>query len=1395
MAPRRTNNSNNNANNTNNTNNNNDAVQQLIAAQAQMMQMMTQFFQHQNNNNNAPPPPPPPPPPPQVDRLTRFLRLRPSKFSTATEPIVADDWLRSVNKDLVTCECTDTEKIRFTAHLLEGPTAMWWETYQVTHPVETLDWDTFREGFRNAHISSGIMNMKRDEFRTLKQGGRTLKEYMDDFCALSRYAPEDIDTDAKRKDKFLNGLKGDLKIPLSVAYAPNYQTLLDQAITLDNNIRKEENRKRKLNSNKNHTEFSHKKHHLSEGSGSYSSHKHNGQFNKGNGNNYNGHKPNGGFKGNHSNGNHNGNNGRHNGSNGHHNGNNGQHRHHSGNNRDMSNVTCFKCKKTGHYADKCPEKSSDEVAKTNSFQKGQANHLNVEEVMNEPDAVMGMPPDREVEFLIDLFPGTGPIAKRPYPMSTEELKELKKQLKEQLGKGFIRESSSPWGAPVLFVEKKDRSQRLVMDYRSLNEVTIKNKYPLPRINDLFDQLEGASVFSKIDLRSGYFQLKIREQDIPKTAFVTRYGSYEYTVMPFGLTNAPSYFMNMMNKVFMEFLDKFVVVFIDDILIYSKNNEEHEKHLRLILEKLREHKLYAKFSKCEFWLSEVGFLGHVISKEGIAVDPSKVAAVTEWEPPKNVGEIRSFLGLAGYYRRFIENFSKIAKPMTELLKKEKKFAWTEACEASFQELKKRLVSAPILCLPDLEKEFQVYCDASRQGLGSVLMQEGKVAAYASRQLKKHEVNYPTHDIELASVVHALKTWRHYLMGKRCEIFTDHKSLKYIFTQKDLNMRQRRWLELIKDYDLSLQYHPGKANVVADALSRKVYVNCLSTKELHEDLCKGLKDLSLEVVPEGFVASLIVQPTLMDRIKETQKGDEDIEKIKENLKEDKAKGFSEDEQGNVWFGKRICVANDPELRKLIFQEAHETPYSIHPGNTKMYMDLKERFWWNNMKRDIAEYIAKCDVCSRVKAEHQKPAGLLQPLKAAAIARRSRAYRRRFQPPPPASPLSSSTPRRRLSPHRAAQHLVRPPDTAGSRRSTERRRCRAITGPAKVSFTSPLSPPLSLLIWTVQITWDLTATVPQRVIRVSADAANHELPRGQPSQRAVIPGIALYTGVLPLLKGRALQQVRQKRGETVSEYVQRFRTIRNRCFSAHISEKEAVELAVVGLSSSIKDVASQADYPSLAHMVQKLSAYEQRHPDVYQDKFKRAVTLVEADEDEGAAGDREIAVAEWTRATGPVTCKWVKPQGPPKGFDFDVTKTEQIFDLLLTEKHIKVPEGHKFPTVQEMNGKSYCKWHNTFSHTTNDCRVWRQQIQMAIENGRLIFNQYAMKVDTHPFPAVNMVEYTYHGGCQPDFSCQINMVDLGHHAGKNGDEGSSHSEDTRPPTRSAPPRWQALRQQREK
>src|SRR5579859_7747697 len=326
-----------------------------------------------------------------------------------------------------------------------------------------------------------------------------------------------------------------------------------------------------------------------------------------------------------------------------------------------------------HYAERkivltSPDGETMEVMATPSASaEGSINHLkdaSLEDirVVQEfpdvfPDELPGMPPEREVEFVIELLPGTAPIAKRPYRMAANELEELKNQIEEQLQKGYIRPSTSPWGAPVIFVDKKDGTQTMCVDYRALNEVTIKNKYPLPRIEDLFDQLKGACVFSKIDLRSGYHQLRIRPSDIPKTAFITRYGLYEYTVMSFGLTNAPASFMYLMNKVFMEYLDKFVVVFIDDILIYSKSEEEHEEHLRLALQKLRENQLYAKFSKCEFWINEVQFVGHVISKGGVAMDLGKVRDVLNWEPSQNVKEIRSFLGMAGYYRRFIEGFSK------------------------------------------------------------------------------------------------------------------------------------------------------------------------------------------------------------------------------------------------------------------------------------------------------------------------------------------------------------------------------------------------------------------------------------------------------------------------------------------------------------------------------------------------------------------------------------------------------------------------------------------------------------------------------------------------------------------------------------------------------------------
>ncbi|KAH0643768.1 hypothetical protein KY289_034742 [Solanum tuberosum] len=410
-----------------------------------------------------------------------------------------------------------------------------------------------------------------------------------------------------------------------------------------------------------------------------------------------------------------------------------------------------------------------------------------------------VPPEREIEFGIDLLPNTQPILIPPYRMAPAELKELKEQLKDLLDKGFIRPSISPWGAPVLFVKKKDGSFRMCIDYRQLNNVTIKNKYPIPKIDDLFDQLQGASYFSKIDLRSGYHQLRVRDSVILKITFRTWYGHYEFVVMSFGLTNSPAAFMDLMNKVFKQYLNLFIIVFIDDILIYSWSEEEHVTHLRVVLKTLKDRQLFAKFGKCELWIQSSIFL------------------VQHCPRPTSPTDIRSFLGLAGYYKRFVEGFLFIASPLTKLTQKKVKFQWSDECEKNFSELKTRLTTAPILTLPDGSDGYVIYCDASRVDLGCVLMHRGKVIAYGSRQLKVHEKNYPTHELELAIVVFSLKIWRYYLYGVRVDVFTYHMSLQYVFTQKELNFRQRRWLEFLKDYDINVLYHPSKANVVADALS--------------------------------------------------------------------------------------------------------------------------------------------------------------------------------------------------------------------------------------------------------------------------------------------------------------------------------------------------------------------------------------------------------------------------------------------------------------------------------------------------------------------------------------------------------------------------------------------------
>nr|GEZ85052.1 retrotransposon protein, putative, Ty3-gypsy subclass [Tanacetum cinerariifolium] len=486
-----------------------------------------------------------------------------------------------------------------------------------------------------------------------------------------------------------------------------------------------------------------------------------------------------------------------------------------------------------------------------------------------PEDLPGLPPTRQVEFQIDLIPCAAPVARAPYRLAPSKMKELLDQLQELSDKGFIRPSSSPWGAPVLFVKKKDGSFRIYIEYRELNKLTVKNRYPLLRIDDLFDQLQGLSIYSKIDLRLGYHQLRVREEYIPKTAFKTHYGHYEFQVVSFGLINAPAIFMNRVCK---PYLDKFVIVFIDDILIYSKNEQEHGEHLKLILELLKREKLYAKFSKCEFWIPKVQFLGHVIDSRGIHVDPAKIESIKDWASPKTPMEIS-------------------------------------------------------------------YCDASHKGLGIVLMQREKVISYASRQLKIHEKNYTIHDLELGAVVFALKIWRHYLYGTKCIVFTDHKSLQHILDQKELNIRQRRWLELLSDYDCEIRYHPRKANVVADALSRKERVKPLRVRALVMTI--GL-DLPKQILGAQTEAKKL-----------------------ENLKKEDVGGML------------IEISKDLEkFRKekaLIMHESHKSKYSVHSGFDKMYQDLKQLYWWPNMKADIATYVSKCLTCLRAKSKHQKPSGL--------------------------------------------------------------------------------------------------------------------------------------------------------------------------------------------------------------------------------------------------------------------------------------------------------------------------------------------------------------------------------------------------------------------------------------
>ncbi|GJP49632.1 hypothetical protein CLOM_g8818, partial [Closterium sp. NIES-68] len=433
-----------------------------------------------------------------------------------------------------------------------------------------------------------------------------------------------------------------------------------------------------------------------------------------------------------------------------------------------------------------------------------------------------LPPERPQDHKIDLEPGAQPTVRTQWRLTQPELTELRSQLDYLLEKGFIRPSTSPFAAPILFTPKKDGGLRMCIDYRALNRRTIKSRYPIPRADDLLDQLRGARFFSKIDLRGGYHQIRVFADDCHKTAFRTRYGSYEYTVMPFGLTNAPSTFQLTMNGVFRDLLDKCVIVYLDDILIYSKTQEQHLKDLEQVFQRLQEHRLITKGSKCEFLKSELEVLGHVVGADGIKIDPKKITTIRDWKPPTNLQELQSFLGFVNYVRRFIPNMAGITGPLTDLLRKGTLFEWGERQQTAFDELRNSLTSPPVLRIADPSRPFEVLTDASDFAIGAILLQdfgEGlQPIAYESRKLQAAERNYPVHDKEMLAIVHTFKVWRCYLTGADVTVRTDHKSLQYLRAQPNLNPRQIRWLDFLEsNFHYTITYKRG-ANNIADALTR-------------------------------------------------------------------------------------------------------------------------------------------------------------------------------------------------------------------------------------------------------------------------------------------------------------------------------------------------------------------------------------------------------------------------------------------------------------------------------------------------------------------------------------------------------------------------------------------------
>lgn len=574
-----------------------------------------------------------------------------------------------------------------------------------------------------------------------------------------------------------------------------------------------------------------------------------------------------------------------------------------------------------------------------------------DDIFTEPTS---LPPFRSNHnHKIVLKEGSDPVNQRPYRYALQQKDEIDKMVQELLKSGTVQPSSSPYASPVVLVKKKDNTWRLCVDYRKLNNMTIKDRFPIPLIEDLMDELGGSKVYSKIDLRAGYHQVRMEESDIHKTAFRTHNGHFEYLVMPFGLTNAPATFQSLMNHVFRDYLRKFVLIFFDDILIYSSSEEEHIRHLEAVFSLMRVNKLFAKRSKCEFATDRVEYLGHFIQASGISTDPRKVKAVEEWPQPKTVKMLRGFLGLAGYYRRFVKHFGIIARPLHNLTKKEG-FEWNEEAQKAFVELKKSLCSAPVLALPQFDKPFVVETDACGHGIGAVLMQEGHPLAYISRQLKGKQLTLSIYEKELLAVVFALQKWRHYLLTNHFVIKTDQRSIKYLLEQRLNTPVQQQWLPKLLEFDYEIQYKEGKDNVAADALSRVE-----GTEILH-------------------MAMTVLQCDLLQRIMSCYEQDQVLGDLIVQLQQNpKAKKHYAWSQGILRRKNKIVVPDNLELRNSILDWLHCSSQGGHSGRDVTVQRVKGLFYWKGLAKDVQSYLRGCGVCQQCKYDNAASPGLLQPL----------------------------------------------------------------------------------------------------------------------------------------------------------------------------------------------------------------------------------------------------------------------------------------------------------------------------------------------------------------------------------------------------------------------------------